>query len=220
MKRRYRGIRRWLLAGILVLTAFLAFGCVENSGGLADNGRNSLAVESGTGISAGENESQKLQTEEGSRPGTGKPGEEKPEKQDTEADEEGPGADSSEKKDSALEELTVSEDGEYILKEEVALYLHKYGHLPGNYITKKEAQKLGWDNQKGNLSEVAPGKSIGGSRFGNYEKTLPEKKGRNYYECDLGYEDGYRGAERLVYSDDGLIFYTEDHYQTFEQLYP
>ncbi|MCI9104501.1 MAG: ribonuclease [Lachnospiraceae bacterium] len=114
---------------------------------------------------------------------------------------------------------TISEDGEYILKDEVALYLHEYGHLPGNYITKKEAQELGWDNKKGNLSEVAPGKSIGGSHFGNYEGALPEKKGRKYYECDLEYEGGYRGAKRLIYSNDGLIFYTEDHYQTFEQLY-
>ena len=89
-----------------------------------------------------------------------------------------------------------------------------------SYITKKEAQELGWDNKKGNLSEAAPGKSIGGSHFGNYEKALPEKKGRKYYECDLEYQGGYRGAKRLVYSNDGLIFYTEDHYQTFEQLYP
>lgn len=117
------------------------------------------------------------------------------------------------------EGIAVSEDGEYILRDEVALYLHEYGHLPGNYITKKEAQELGWDNKKGNLDEVAPGKSIGGSHFGNYEGALPEKKGRKYYECDLEYEGGYRGAKRLIYSNDGLIFYTEDHYQTFEQLY-
>ena len=89
-----------------------------------------------------------------------------------------------------------------------------------DYITKKEAQKLGWDNKKGNLWEVAPGKSIGGSHFGNYEKLLPEKKGRKYYECDINYEGEYRGAERIIYSDDGLIFYTGDHYKTFEQLYP
>lgn len=113
----------------------------------------------------------------------------------------------------------ISEDGSYISKEEVALYLHTYGHLPDNYISKKEAQDLGWDSKKGNLDEAAPGKSIGGSRYGNYEGLLPEKDGRKYYECDLDYTGGYRGAKRLVYSDDGLIFYTEDHYQTFEQLY-
>lgn len=116
-------------------------------------------------------------------------------------------------------DLGVDEHGSYSTKDEVALYLHTFGHLPDNYITKKEAQKLGWDSKKGNLPEVAPGKSIGGSHFGNYEGQLPEKEDRKYYECDLEYDGGYRGAKRLIYSDDGLIFYTEDHYKTFEQLY-
>ncbi len=113
----------------------------------------------------------------------------------------------------------LEEDGSYTSKEDVALYLHTYGCLPDNFITKKEAQNLGWDSKKGNLWDVAPGKSIGGSHFGNYEKLLPEKKGRKYYECDLNYEGGYRGAERMIYSNDGLIFYTGDHYESFEQLY-
>ena len=113
----------------------------------------------------------------------------------------------------------LDEHGFYSTKDEVALYLHTYGHLPDNYITKKEAEKLGWNSKKGNLTEVAPGKSIGGSHFGNYEGQLPEKKGRNYYECDLEYEGGYRGAERIIYSNDGLVFYTGDHYRNFEQLY-
>lgn len=114
---------------------------------------------------------------------------------------------------------SVEESGHYTSKEEVSLYLHLYGRLPDNYLTKKEAESLGWDSRAGNLWEVAPGMSIGGSRFGNYEKALPEKKGRRYYECDIDYEGGYRGAKRIIYSDDGLIFYTEDHYKTFEQLY-
>ncbi len=113
----------------------------------------------------------------------------------------------------------IDEKGVYDTKEDVALYLHIYGHLPDNYITKKEAEKLGWRSKEGNLWDVAPEMSIGGSRFGNYEKQLPEKEGRKYYECDLEYDGGYRGAKRLIYSDDGLIFYTEDHYKTFEQLY-
>lgn len=115
--------------------------------------------------------------------------------------------------------LTVDESGVYTSKEEVALYIHLYGHLPGNYITKKQAEKLGWDSSTGNLWDVAPGMSIGGSRFGNYEGALPDKKGRTYYECDIDYDGGYRGAKRIIYSDDGLIFYTEDHYKTFEELY-
>ncbi|MEG1983777.1 MAG: ribonuclease domain-containing protein [Oscillospiraceae bacterium] len=109
--------------------------------------------------------------------------------------------------------------GEYTTKDEVALYIHTYGELPNNFITKKEAEKLGWDSSAGNLDEVAPGKSIGGSRFGNYDKQLPEKKGRSWKECDINYHGGYRGAERILFSNDGLVFYTDNHYKTFEQLY-
>ena len=115
--------------------------------------------------------------------------------------------------------LTVSEDGEYTSKEEVALYIHLYNHLPGNYITKKEAQDLGWDSGKGNLNTVAPGKSIGGDKFGNREELLPKKEGRVYYECDIDYKKGSRNAKRIVFSNDGLIYYTEDHYETYELLY-
>ncbi|MGI6106998.1 MAG: ribonuclease domain-containing protein [Lachnospiraceae bacterium] len=114
---------------------------------------------------------------------------------------------------------SVSEDGEYTSKDEVALYIHLYGHLPDNYITKSEAKALGWDSRSGNLYEVAPGKSIGGDRFGNYEGNLPEADGRVYRECDIDYTGGYRNSKRIVYSSDGLIYYTEDHYNTFELLY-
>lgn len=115
--------------------------------------------------------------------------------------------------------FSVDESASYTAKEEVALYLHLYGHLPDNYITKREAESLGWDSRQGNLWEVAPGKSIGGSRFGNYEGALPEKEGRKYYECDIDFDGGYRGPKRIIYSDDGLIFFTGDHYKTFEKLY-
>lgn len=113
----------------------------------------------------------------------------------------------------------LDEHGSYTSKESVAAYIHTYGHLPENYITKNEAEKLGWNSKEGNLWEVAPGMSIGGSKFGNYEGLLPDRKGRKYYECDIDYEGGYRGAKRIIYSNDGLIFYTEDHYESFEQLY-
>jgi len=116
-------------------------------------------------------------------------------------------------------EPTVSEDGTYTSKEEVAEYIYLYEKLPSNFITKKEAQKLGWVNTKGNLAEVAPGKSIGGDYFGNNEGNLPEADGRDYYECDINYVSGHRGSERIVFSDDGLIYYTADHYETFELLY-
>lgn len=117
------------------------------------------------------------------------------------------------------EEATIDEDGYYTSKDEVALYLRTYGKLPNNYITKRDATDLGWDAQKGNLWDVTDKLSIGGDRFGNREKLLPEKEGRTYFECDINYEGGYRGSERIVYSNDGLIFYTEDHYESFEQLY-
>ena len=116
-------------------------------------------------------------------------------------------------------ETGVTEDGEYSSKEEVAEYLYLYGHLPSNYITKNEAKELGWVNKEGNLWDVAPGMSIGGDYFGNYEGILPEEDGRDYFECDIDFDGTYRNAKRIVYSDDGLIYYTEDHYESFELLY-
>ncbi|MBR3712775.1 MAG: hypothetical protein IKM98_06205 [Bacteroidales bacterium] len=115
--------------------------------------------------------------------------------------------------------INVKEQGQYTDKERVALYIHTYGHLPDNYITKAEAQKLGWDNTLGNLKKVAPGKSIGGDRFGNYEGQLPKANKRKYFECDIDYKSGKRNAKRIVFSNDGLVFYTDDHYKTFQQLY-
>ena len=109
-------------------------------------------------------------------------------------------------------------NGSYTSRDDVALYLHVYDHLPDNFITKKEAQSLGWTG--GSLEPYAPGKCIGGDYFGNYEGLLPESSGREYHECDidtLGAKS--RGAKRIVYSNDGLIFYTQDHYASYEQLY-
>lgn len=109
-------------------------------------------------------------------------------------------------------------DGTYTKKDDVALYIHTYGCLPQNFISKKDAQALGWEG--GSLEPYAPGMCIGGSYFGNYESLLPEKKGRKYTECDidtLGKKS--RGAKRIVFSNDGLIYYTDDHYESFELLY-
>ena len=117
----------------------------------------------------------------------------------------------------SLGNTVLEEEGSYTSRDTVALYLMKYGTLPQNYITKAEAQALGWEG--GSLLEYAPGKSIGGDWFGNYEGALPEADGRTYMECDIdtaGADE--RGAKRIVFSNDGLIFYTEDHYQTFTLL--
>lgn len=105
------------------------------------------------------------------------------------------------------------EEGQYYALEDVADYLHLYGHLPGNYIRKSEAERRGWSPEDTDYV-------VGGDRFGNREGKLPKKAGRQYYEADIqaGYTH-HRGPQRLVYSDDGLIFYTADHYETFEQLY-
>ena len=109
-------------------------------------------------------------------------------------------------------------DGSYTSKEDVALYIYQYGTLPKNFITKDQARKLGWDG--GGLEPYAPGKCIGGDKFGNYEKLLPVKSGRTYTECDIGTLGAKsRGAKRIVFSNDGLIYYTDDHYETFTLLY-
>ena len=121
--------------------------------------------------------------------------------------------------ETTAEKLSVEKDGSYTTPEDVAEYIHTFGTLPKNFITKDEAKALGWENKKGNLWDVAEGKSIGGDYFGNYEGLLPKAKGRKYTECDVNYEGGYRGSERIIFSNDGLIYYTNDHYQTFTQLY-
>lgn len=104
--------------------------------------------------------------------------------------------------------------------QDVVDYINLYNELPSNFISKKEAKALGWQAEKGNLWDVAPAKSIGGDYFGNYEGLLPEKVGREYYELDIHYQGGHRQAERLIYSNDGLYFYTADHYKHFEEIQP
>lgn len=113
----------------------------------------------------------------------------------------------------------ILESGSYTTPEDVAEYIHTFGTLPENFITKKEAQDLGWISSEGNLWDVAYGMSIGGDRFGNYEKLLPDADGRIWTECDVNYNGGFRGSERIIFSNDGLVFYTSDHYKNFEQIY-
>ena len=127
--------------------------------------------------------------------------------------------DVSNKSDESSSNSAISEDGTYTSKDEVALYIHTYGHLPDNFVSKTKARNAGWDSKEGNLDEVLPGMSIGGSEFKNYDGQLPDAAGKIWTECDINYTGGYRGSERIVFSNDGLIYYTGDHYQTFEQLY-
>ena len=122
--------------------------------------------------------------------------------------------------DGSTPSVTVTEDGKYTDKDRVAAYIHEFGHLPSNYISKTKARKAGWDNTKDNLWDVCPGMSIGGGPFYNDEGLLPDAENRYWTECDIDYEGGNRGAKRIVFSNDGLVFYTADHYESFEQLYP
>lgn len=113
-------------------------------------------------------------------------------------------------------ETALDPYGSYTTKEDVALYIHLYGELPLNFMTKKQARDLGWEG--GSLEPVAPGMCIGGDWFGNYEGLLPDD--REYTECDIDTRGkDSRGAKRIVFSEDGLIYYTEDHYESFELLY-
>jgi len=115
-------------------------------------------------------------------------------------------------------DLEVEFGNDYYAYADVALYLCAFEELPPNYFTKAEARKYGWKSGD-DLWDTSYGMCIGGDHFGNYEGALPDAEGRNWYECDVNYEGGHRGADRLIFSNDGLIYYTCDHYTTFEQLY-
>ena len=115
-------------------------------------------------------------------------------------------------------QAAIDEDGSYFSRDDVALYIHTYGRLPDNFVTKKEAQAAGWTG--GSVEAYFPGCAIGGDRFGNYEGLLPKKKGRTYYECDIDTQGRRsRGAKRIIFSNDGYIYYTDDHYESFTELY-
>ncbi len=207
--------KKWLqyfLAALLVFVITMT-GCGveegrggENTGDAAAN----AALENEADIPAGD-QSEGLLDDQGAEPAGNQD-------KDLTA-ENAPDSDTGENMDLAeAESAELAEDGTYTSKDDVARYIYIYGHLPSNFITKKEARNLGWEG--GSLEPYAPGKCIGGSHFGNYEGLLPEKEGRVYTECDidtLGADK--RGPKRIVFSNDGLIYYTEDHYESFELLY-
>ena len=113
-------------------------------------------------------------------------------------------------------DVKVVEDGQYCTVDEVAAYIKEFHKLPSNYITKKEAQALGWHG--GPLKEYAPGKSIGGDTFTNRQHVLPDSSDK-YIECDINANGTSRGAERIVYNSGNYkVYYTQDHYNTFEEV--
>lgn len=199
---------RWLcLLMVLIMTVGLLAGCGDPAGGASQE--NSAGLMTVTDETPEEDASPDDGSEEAADSGENRD-------EETEEDE-AQAASPSGQEDGAGGEAqqSIDENGSYTSKEDVALYIHIYGRLPSNFITKKEARKLGWEG--GSVERYAPGKCIGGSHYGNYEGLLPEG---NYKECDidtLGKKS--RGAKRLVYSDDGRIYYTEDHFESFTQLY-
>ncbi len=179
-----------ILALLLAVTALTVSGCGMDIGVIGGEDGPTEVIVSGPGVS------ETVQLPEEDPAGTEPAAEEEPE-----------------------EPVLLDEDGTYNSAEDVSLYLYTYDHLPDNYITKNEARDLGWTG--GSVEQVAPGCAIGGDRFGNREGILPKAEGRQYYECDIDtIGETSRGAKRIVWSDDGLIYYTEDHYESFTLLYP
>ncbi len=120
--------------------------------------------------------------------------------------------------DQTVDQIDIEETGHYTSVEQVSMYIARYQSLPSNYLTKSEAYDLGWEPDQGNLHDVAPGMSIGGDRFYNREQTLPEESHLTYFEADIDYTGGYRNEKRLVYSNEGDIYYTDNHYQSFDEI--
>ena len=191
MKRKIAALVALLLAGLLLLT-----GCGEVLEAVVDsNPKATEALPLATEAPAKAEKATKAPTEAPT---------EKPTKAPTKAPTEKP----------------TEAPGPIIEPQAIADYIFAHGELPDNFITKEEAQALGWDSTRNYVSDVAPGKSIGGDRFGNYEGQLPRKKGRTFRECDCNYTKGKRNGERIVYSNDGHVWYTSDHYETFTELFP
>lgn len=115
--------------------------------------------------------------------------------------------------------VSTSESIEQLTQQDrVVSYLREHQRLPDFYITKKQARAEGWDASAGNLCSAVPGRAIGGDRFSNREKRLPQKAKRVWREADINYQCGRRQADRLIYSNDGLIYITRDHYRTFTKM--
>ncbi|MTH55304.1 ribonuclease [Bacillus mangrovi] len=117
---------------------------------------------------------------------------------------------------SAEHQAPVAKAAEITSFSGIISYLKNYGELPPNFVTKSEASSYGWVSSDCNLADVLPGYSIGGDRFYNREGKLPEASGRIWYEADAYYTSGCRNASRVVYSNDGLYYSTDDHYRTFD----
>lgn len=198
-----RSFKRILAFALALLAAFMLVSCA------AQTGVDDLIIETQESVSSGTSAAKTTLSETETEKANAPP---------TETQAETPAETTTEASTEAPSEAAIDENGSYDQKDDVALYIRTYGHLPSNYITKKEAQALGWSG--GSLERYAPGKCIGGDRFGNYEGLLPSASGRSYTECDIDTMGAKsRGAKRIVFSNDGLIYYTGDHYESFTLLY-
>ena len=226
MKTRFNNWKRWFLIPLLCLLLVLAGGCGKSSA--ADSAQKEKEQELQKIEAAADNPAEAdfddqqadLADENGDSydPESDYGGNDTAESEDSE----GSSSDGGESRnndnkyeDQYSDSGEIDKNGIYTTKEDVALYIHTYGRLPNNFMRKKEARAKGWSG--GSLEDYAPGMCIGGDRFGNYEGILPEG---NYHECDINTLGAKRrGPERLIYSDDGRIYYTSDHYETFTLLY-
>ena len=215
-----------LLCGILaLLLAFSLAGCAELFDVVVDVDDiygDSGATEESVSSDAEDNDSSDEQQESVDN-ATEPPADDSSESEAESSEESSEAESSAESSEESSEEESeaepqIDEDGSYTTKEDVALYIYTYGKLPKNFMTKSEARDLGWEG--GSLERYAKGYCIGGDKFGNREGLLPKANGRQYYECDIDtLGASSRGAKRIVFSNDGLIYYTEDHYESFELLY-
>lgn len=212
MKKSIKWDRKKILTALLIFVAWLMITVFLPDSSDVDetgSGQTAVSTESQT-EAAGETD----ELWDGSTEGVTEEATEAPTEKSTEVLNEATTEESTEEPTEAL----LDRDGTYTSKEDVALYLYLYGELPDNFITKSEAEALGWEG--GSVERYAPGKCIGGDKFGNREGLLPKAGGRQYYECDIDtLGANSRGAKRIVFSNDGLIYYTDDHYETFELLY-
>lgn len=218
MKKRCKNWKRWFLIPLLCLLLVLAGGC--GGSGAANSGKKEAEQELQRVEAAADNPAEGGFDEQEESLADENSDSYDPASDYGGGDAGGSGEDPSENEDAGHEEQDsgsgqIDINGVYTTKEDVALYIHTYGRLPNNFMTKKEARQAGWSG--GSLEDYVPGMCIGGDRFGNYEGILPEGR---YHECDINTLGARRrGAERIIYADDGRIYYTNDHYETFTLLY-
>lgn len=96
-------------------------------------------------------------------------------------------------------------------------WLKYYGSLPDYYISSAQLEALGWEYGD-RPSKFAPGKMLGGGIYDNEDRKLPHRIGRIWREADINYTPGKRNRHRILWSNDGLIFVTYDHYHTFYEI--